>query len=73
LKRGAGTPAGTPQQQDNKETYKSTNGVPEKVCRSSPLTVVNDLLRKVGVLENKLVSYNKDHSLRRKLHKDFSK
>ena len=69
LKRGAGTPTTPP---DNKDVYRTSNG-DAKSCRSSPLTVVHDLLRKVGVLETKIVSYNKDHSLRRKLHKDFNK
>jgi len=70
----AATPVGTPQ--DNKETYKveklsRTNSL-TPLGKNTPLSVVNDLLRKVGVLESKLVIYNKDHSLRRKLHKDFN-
>ncbi|CAG7834012.1 unnamed protein product [Allacma fusca] len=48
LKRGAGTPS-TPQ--DNKDAYRSSNGEP-KGCRSSPLSVVHDLLRKFEAIKN---------------------
>jgi chromosome segregation ATPase len=55
---------------DNKDMYRTqidTRGT------HNPLTIVNDLLRKVGVLESKLATYNRDHSLKRKLHNDFIK
>lgn len=61
-----------PQQPDNKETYKSQVSSPtETKSRPNPLSLVNNLLRQVGVLESKLATYNRDNSLRRKLHKDF--
>ena len=64
-----------PSQPDNKQMYKSQQQLETRPSpRQSPLTIVNDLLRKVGVLESKLATYNRDHSLRRKLHnKEFIK
>ncbi|CAG7786570.1 unnamed protein product [Allacma fusca] len=58
------------QMNDNKEMY---NIQIETRGNHNPLTIVNDLLRKVGVLESKLATYNRDHNLKRKMHNDFIK